>query len=382
MFIKTSSVLAKEYFEIITNPNFDDSFVVQDQTITSKELTSFICYSHDIFAQDISGLATIWVTESLDIKPKAFVIQNLIKIPKHLYFCITANSVNPVVKTYIPLKASFTTTRKDFDISINIIKSDFSILEIFTIFYLSKNTDYSSPINKHEYFELTYVENGTLNMTINNQSYILLENSLLLAIPGQEHSFKADDKVSFLSIMFTMDKTDTTNIANKVFRCTDQMRLLLYQIYQYSDVQNQYHSEMLINLLKTIIIMIDNHKQVTSPSNTISMPKQLYEDETFNEIIFYIQSNIYTAISIKELCKKFAISRSTLQNMFKSNLNTSPKSYINEEKLEISKSLLNQRFKTVSEIANILDYSSVHYFSRAFKKRFGISPSEYALQNK
>jgi AraC-like DNA-binding protein len=181
--------------------------------------------------------------------------------------------------------------------------------------------------------------------------------------------------------MFAMQIADNESLINHSFFCNDEMQDILQQIFYYSAAPNQFQCEMLLTYFKSLISMLlyyDNLKDLSFSSLTT---KQIYENETFNEIINYIQSNIYSNLNIQELCHRFGISRSSLQNLFHNNLQTTPKAYITEEKLEISKRLLRQRWKTVSEVADMLDYNSIHYFSRLFKKRYNINPSEYAKQN-
>ena len=81
---------------------------------------------------------------------------------------------------------------------------------------------------------------------------------------------------------------------------------------------------------------------------------------------------------IEDICSKFAVSRSSLQMLFKNNLNITPKKYINDLKLAKSKLLIKENKYTISEIAFMLGFSSIHYFSRAFTQHYEISPSEYA----
>ena len=50
----------------------------------------------------------------------------------------------------------------------------------------------------------------------------------------------------------------------------------------------------------------------------------------------------------------------------------------NSLKLKKSQALICESKYTISEIASMLGFSSIHYFSRKFKSEFGISPSEYA----
>ena len=82
--------------------------------------------------------------------------------------------------------------------------------------------------------------------------------------------------------------------------------------------------------------------------------------------------------SIAELCQKFSMSRSSLQILFKENMDISPKKYINEMKLEKSRQMICENKYTISEIALMLGFNSIHYFSRAFTQKYHMAPSEYS----
>ena len=96
------------------------------------------------------------------------------------------------------------------------------------------------------------------------------------------------------------------------------------------------------------------------------------------QIVLYINENISEPLSVEDLCDHFTLSRSSLQALFRQNLNTAPKEYISSLKLKKSQALIRESKYTISEIASMLGFSSIHYFSRKFKSEFGISPSEYA----
>ena len=53
--------------------------------------------------------------------------------------------------------------------------------------------------------------------------------------------------------------------------------------------------------------------------------------------------------------------------------------YLTRKKMELAKALMLKDKKNVTQTAEILHYSSIHNFSRAFKKHFGISPCEVKL---
>ena len=64
--------------------------------------------------------------------------------------------------------------------------------------------------------------------------------------------------------------------------------------------------------------------------------------------------------------------------LFQKNLQISPGEYIRRIKLQESKQMIRENNLNFTEIAAALQYSTVHHFSRQFKEKFGVSPSEYA----
>lgn len=95
-----------------------------------------------------------------------------------------------------------------------------------------------------------------------------------------------------------------------------------------------------------------------------------------------ICQSAYTRLSVPELAKKAQISPSYLTALFHKHLPFSPAEWIRRVKLQESKRMICQGQLNLTQIAARLEYSTVHQFSRQFKECFGITPSEYARQNK
>ena len=71
------------------------------------------------------------------------------------------------------------------------------------------------------------------------------------------------------------------------------------------------------------------------------------------------------------------MSASHLTALFHRQMEISPGEYIRRVKLEESKCLIREGKMNFSQIAAALHYSTIHHFSRQFKDKFGITPSEY-----
>ena len=144
---------------------------------------------------------------------------------------------------------------------------------------------------------------------------------------------------------------------------------------QTEDYLNQ---ELAILYLKEVIILLHQFDHKEEVDAGINPMQQHYEHTLLNEILVYINNNICSAFTVEDLCIKFSVSRSSLQNLFRTNLHISPKQYISNLKLNHAKLLIQEHNRTISEISDMLGFTSIHYFSRKFKKQYGLSPTDYS----
>ena len=91
----------------------------------------------------------------------------------------------------------------------------------------------------------------------------------------------------------------------------------------------------------------------------------------------YIDINIFSITNLQELSKQFNYNYSYLANVFSKTTKMTLSQYLANKKLEHSKVLIRENRLSFSEIARLLNYSSLYSFSKSFKKHFGLSPTEY-----
>ncbi|WP_449539152.1 response regulator [Ferdinandcohnia sp. Marseille-Q9671] len=90
----------------------------------------------------------------------------------------------------------------------------------------------------------------------------------------------------------------------------------------------------------------------------------------------YIDKNYDKSISLDEIAEQIGISSFYLSKLFKERYHVTIIEYLTNTRLEKAKELLVRRL-SLKEIALTIGYKDPNYFSRVFKKEFGISPSEY-----
>ncbi len=93
--------------------------------------------------------------------------------------------------------------------------------------------------------------------------------------------------------------------------------------------------------------------------------------------IRYIHKNLYKPCRVKEVAEYTGLHPAYLSSLFKSEVGMDMSRYIRDKKLEEAKDLLVQSTYTVTEIAEMLGFCDVAYFSNQYKKMFGISPKNF-----
>lgn len=105
---------------------------------------------------------------------------------------------------------------------------------------------------------------------------------------------------------------------------------------------------------------------------------QLGGDTVAGQIKEFIQKNYYSDISIAAMAQNFNFTRNYLYMLFKKAYGISPQAYLLDLRIEKAKELLlYEKNLTVGEVALATGFRDPLYFSRVFRKRVGIPPSEF-----
>lgn len=117
-----------------------------------------------------------------------------------------------------------------------------------------------------------------------------------------------------------------------------------------------------------------------SRSHRSSVGKPTHGDKRtahVQKMIRYIQQNYGQALSLEELGEVFGYSRFYLAHSFAEFTGMSIIEYLQQVRMRAACRLLAGEDKTVAEIAEACGYANVSSFSTAFRKKNGLSPSEY-----
>lgn len=109
----------------------------------------------------------------------------------------------------------------------------------------------------------------------------------------------------------------------------------------------------------------------------IEVKEEKIESLYVKKAIELIETNYSKKLKVQDIANQIGINRSYLTNLFKKTIGTSPQNYLIDCRLEKSAQLLRETQNSMVDIALEVGYSDSLAYSKAFKQKYGMSPSEY-----
>lgn len=234
-------------------------------------------------------------------------------------------------------------------------------------------------------FEITYVYSGIAINSINGEKYAMRPNTINFTFVGQKHSIYADDvNLRYYYLGFDLSEK------HPLF---DYFRNMVKEgkaVYVYDPFNTNLtflnaiaHVEKRDNLSKFIVSTAVNQilcdfLRAYNGEKSITELNFKNNDVLLYNMLCWLDENYLSYKNLEELSAKLSYSESYLSHLFKNGMHCSISDYVLDKKLSFAADLLKTKEKSVTEIAEITGYASLHSFSKAFKKKYGISPSDYS----
>lgn len=227
------------------------------------------------------------------------------------------------------------------------------------------------PLHWHEFYELEYILSGYGKASINNNEYILEPHTLIFLTPADFQYYKIIEPIKLININLTEDWID-----DAIFKRLDShtiirnfndflFKALLLEYPGKNDLDQIYLKYLINSIFVHIARNLENKKE----SNSETLPIQ--------KICQYIQLHFREQIKLSELADYVGLSPNYLSYLFSSTMGTTLKSYINNMRLNFASSFLILSDTAITDICYECGFNSFSCFSRAFKRRFNMTPFEY-----
>ena len=262
----------------------------------------------------------------------------------------------------------------------------FKIKSINSIFTRNYGKDFYFKGESHDFWEMIYVEKGTLTVAEDENIYELSSGQAIFHAPMEFHRFwakKTKPATVFKIISFDLETSIEHNLADGVFSIKGRLKELFENAYMQADnsfkhdvfvskkEQNNPVNEVLsIKMLEIFLLSVISD---SSPeyAKDVTLPAQRY-----GEVISFMNEHICENMLLEDISLGTHISASYIKKLFKIYAGCGVMHYFTRLKIIYSLKLISHGM-SVKEISEKMSFSNPNYFTAVFKREMGILPTQY-----
>ena len=276
------------------------------------------------------------------------------------------------------------------------LRSTLAIPRIITVYYFEFGKHYAFQGESHDFWEMLYVDKGDILVTADDRTYRLTQGSIIFHKPNEFHKYHAQNEKAPNVIVVTFDCRSAVmrKFEHAVIRLDDEERNLLAKVVQEAKGAFEFPfqhplvrrsnpvlgaEQMVRAYLESFLLHLLRRGGWESEPKPLSSPAKEREDEDLTaSVIRFLETRIGAKTSLDELAGALGVSKTRLKETFKQRTGQTIMDYFAALRIDKAKLLIRESANNMTEIASMLGYSSVHVFTKAFKRATGMSPTEYA----
>ena len=262
-------------------------------------------------------------------------------------------------------------------------------IKLWQIGEMSTEPGYAMAEHSQLCHEISYIVSGKGVFHTNKTAMPVSQGDIHIIPKGGLHAIESDRaqglRFAYIGFEFIHSGEDNVDSLIRAFenppahiiRDMGEVRLLIYMLINEMYSKPVYNSIMVECYSKQILVQI--YRLFASAETGVFVPdgSKNMTGQSVYSIVRYIDNHIYEIRSIQEIAKEMGYSHSYLSHLFKVKMGVTMQSYIAAKKIEASLDLLKYRKSSIGQIANILGYESSQSFGKVFKRRMGVTPTEY-----
>ena len=260
---------------------------------------------------------------------------------------------------------------------------------LFSVFYsIKKHKKNEYRKHNHTQTELGFILSGKGEYVLGKKQFWVEKGNLIIVRSNEQHCIPNVESENLVAINIQFSPYFFWNECPNYISYA-KIKALVNQEIEIDNIQSD---KEVGNLFKSLIELLsgnDNNFLITRKvleiicqiSDKIDYKEEFKPDtkhlDNVQKAIEFIKENYYKDITLIDIAKSAAMSRSYFSASFKTDTGLSPYNFLLITRIEKAQELLKNTDKTVMEIAGLCGFTSLTSFNKAFKTLTGITPTDY-----
>lgn len=242
------------------------------------------------------------------------------------------------------------------------------------------------PAHLHSNIEIVWLEQGELQVIVNNQSHLMTSGDLFIAFPHQIHQYAPpasdDEAVPFCQgIMIICPVTICGDFQQNLTGSHPGCPFLpapsihpdvVYALHSLLQTTSDIHGQLMVIQAYIQLILAR-----TMPLFNLQKNKDSQPPSQTALLIQYISEHFTEPLSLDLLASELHVSKYCISRMFSDKLHTSFTNYVNTLRIDYAKKLLVSSELDILTISEYSGYDNPRTFNREFRTLCGCSPREF-----
>ncbi|MBO5285480.1 MAG: AraC family transcriptional regulator [Clostridia bacterium] len=224
-------------------------------------------------------------------------------------------------------------------------------------------------------YSVNYVTSGFAKITVNQTTYFIEKGDVFFVIPGMSYCFADSLNFNFAYVSFLGNRAQKLlerfkiNRNNFIFKKVTEID----EFWKLCFLSATNTNTDIISESVLLYTLASIEKRTISPLKTTSKKTELCEN-----VKNFIDNNFAnTDLTVDYLSKTFLYNVKYLSTTFKQVFGIGVVEYLTKVRLSYAVTLIEQGFTSIKDIAFMCGFHDQLYFSKVFKKKYGLSPKQY-----
>ena len=249
---------------------------------------------------------------------------------------------------------------------------------LLNITWAQYSSEWNSTMHAHRHAEMFFIMSGSGTFQLQRHSFPVSGRSLVIINPGVMHCEQSNQGSPLEYIVLGVENLEMAAneqgyVLTTFNRDWDTVSVSLRLMLQEARSGQDGYSQVCQRMLEIILLRILRRRGLSLASEAVGVD----DNRECGMVRRYIDEHFKESITLDQLAELAHINKYYLVHAFRKAYGTSPINYLISRRIQESRFLLTNSNHSLSQIARILGFSSLSYFSQSFHRTEGVSPMEY-----